>query len=363
MAKKVKISVNELFDPDVEFVSLVSSGANRTPFKLLKADKSEDKSMFQKLNGVFKKSFKPVVAQIWVDKSTKDLDAAKARILAAGFSIEKEEILEEQNAICFEQVAAEELPKGQGVEVIAVKMQDDDDLSVIVVTDKVFQPNYDTTDFNEAVSSRLYPGLEQACDAFKTVIVNGVWQSESHDEAVAKADKALSDFSSFISDMVSAIPMEAFKFDDASEETIRKQEWLLSHVEGRETAKEDAKVDTTKTTDGEDAVKDAAKAEDNTVTEGETADLPNLKAVVAEALEASLAPLRDALKGITERMDSVEKSAKENGEKTDRIAQHIPLANVLRVDDDYSHIAEKSNGGSVPYLDTGYFDDRTQKGQ
>lgn len=88
--RKVRIAASELHDTDVEFVSLVKRGANRIPLRITKADNGQEGTVTIDLSTHFRKEDdKAKTAKAETVQKAADIEAAKAALEAAGFTVTK----------------------------------------------------------------------------------------------------------------------------------------------------------------------------------------------------------------------------------------------------------------------------------
>lgn len=378
--RKVRVKVNELESADVQFVSLVSAGANRTPFKILKreGDKGDEMLDFGKLN-VFKDSapFKPFVAEVRIAKSSKDVDAALARVLAAGFSIADKS--ENESEFIYSQVKKDELPNGSDLKVVCVKSAED--IALIVVTAKAYAPNWAGTDFEEmAAQQAVFPGIGTALDTFRTVIANAIYDADDHAAAVKAVAKITKEFGAHVNALVAAIPSNAFKIEDMRAPQVAKHEWLLASAPSRVAAKAQAEKDAaTKAAEAE-----AAKATPTAKSEAQPPAAPDHSKTNGKGVEANdenghthdsakfvetaeglvrkaVEPVIEALKGVTDalakmngRVDGLAESVAKAEDGNKRLAKRLPLADAVETDEIATKGEAEEFENEIPLLDTGF---------
>jgi hypothetical protein len=201
---KIKMQANELKKVDIEFLSLVSRGANRSPFKVVKA---EDAAQPGGMVGAVKKFFAmsepaPQVVAVFVEKSA--LETTVPHLAAAGFKIEDWEALDE-GAILFKQEGFADCKA-----VVMVKSEPRVGLAVAHVAkladtfsgDLSFDPNVSVSGF--------YPGMNSAIGALQAKL--GTIVAEGGD-VVTKSQTELKSFSDYITQMLKALPESVWKFE------------------------------------------------------------------------------------------------------------------------------------------------------
>ena len=198
---KIETEANELVDVDVQFVSLVKRGANQVPFRYTK----QEDGMID-LAKLFKTTTAaPVVSAILVAKGA-NLDAAKARIEAAGFSTETMENTDD--GILFTQKDA------CGGPFTVIKFGDDVAVLMSNVAKFFESMNFDSTSFKEVMSQEgVFPSLHVAKSVLGATMMNIMESADSPSDAAELVGKAVDDFRTMVVGMVGNIPVEAFKLE------------------------------------------------------------------------------------------------------------------------------------------------------
>ncbi len=243
---QIKMPVHELEKVDVSWLSIVTTGANRVPFRITKSAQSDDgkeginMSMFR--NGLFgiQKAAEKAEVVSYLVKAGANLDAVKARIESAGGSVDDIRQLED-GASCVVQSEPEE-----GTELFVLKF-DEDTAAVLVNAKKFFESYADSTAFSENIGSAgFFPGLSMAFDAMWDTAWNILQSSDDTEEAVQKMESATSEFSSFISGLTRSIPQTAIKMEqkpgtvaqvEVQPDTVEKTEDGAEKIEKTETEK------------------------------------------------------------------------------------------------------------------------------
>jgi hypothetical protein len=213
---KIKILANELTDTDISAVSLVKHGANRVPFKVIKAEDAPELTVGQKITKLFEPSQPANVAAIYVKKSE---TAKYTKILEkAGFAIN---CTEDGGVSVFKQEGFDEANVGTLIQInkdVAVSLNKNVINSQKETLAKSFYGGCcypASTDFNDNVnSSMFYPGLSAATDALRDTIyavLDGVKSPSEIDLSTA-----LSAFGQYVSGLVSKLPESVFKIEFGS---------------------------------------------------------------------------------------------------------------------------------------------------
>ena len=195
---KVEVEANKLETPQVEWLSLVERGANRAPFKLMKAAKGTN---MINLNTLFTRKAEkqaPQVAAIAISKSV-PADKAAELVKAAGYSVEKMQKAED-GTLVFAQV--EDLEGAVPVQVN----------EAVVLVMKYFEPYSQDLGFSEAVKAQGFvPSVDMASRVMADKLSATLWSSEDKEGAVTAIEKCVTDFSAWVTTQARQIPSTAFK--------------------------------------------------------------------------------------------------------------------------------------------------------
>ena len=205
---KIKLNVNKLGDPTVNYISLVSRGANRIPFRIVKHEKQES-SMIDlaslNLSKLFKtekaaESTTPQPAIVgFVTMKDENFDLVKKHLKDAGFKISS--IAEEADgSVVFKQ--QDEMPE----EFAVLKMSD----ALLVLVDNL--------DAEGAVDGTIYESLLKE-DSFlpsQTIASQGMTlameeisaANEPTAEKVAKMELVTKDYNDYLAKLFSWVPSQ-----------------------------------------------------------------------------------------------------------------------------------------------------------
>ncbi len=371
---------HELSEADVQFISLVKRGANRIPFRITK---NGDQQMID-LSSIFKREpVKPAVYGIAVRKGA-ELDLAKQRIEAAGFSTENVE--EHDTATLFKQIEGE--PEG----VVYFKVDEDFAIGVTHLAKQFSGFEFDSNDFKEVMAVEgFFPGVGTAMEVLRGTIGNIMQKADDNTEASERIGAAIDDFKVFMTAMAKDIPMTAFKFEtvkvekgeagsEADAENKGSVEAAPRHASEPtpdQAASADAVDAVFKNEDGEGAEAAAAAGAGEGTGEGESEE----EAAAAAAADADPAPagdqgsagleqilketkslieslkgdlskeiagVQETVSGLSGRLDTVEQVAKAAKDAVGGIVAGKSPGEKVQ--------ASKMNGsgGVPPLLDTGY---------
>lgn len=281
-ARKLRLQCRELLDGDVEYISLVGRGANRTPFKKLASEAGitpEDGTVIR-FENVFKSAPKPTLGAVLVAKSSDRVETLKAHVAAAGYAVNQPNETDE----CITYVQATQPPNST-----PVVFKIDEDLAVLTYVEKGFA--LDPGTLGLAVEDKVFPGIGDALGALREAIGAAL----GSEDAVAKIEEAIASFAKYAKGIVAGAPVEAFKLDVAPQEftkqVTQKAENILTLVKASakktdDPPKEDAKAD--------DSPKDDVKQE---------SPVQKADASANEAVLAAIAGLTDTVKGIARKVD------------------------------------------------------------
>lgn len=224
----MKVKATKMTDADVEYLSLVESGANWAPIKVLKSEKG-GRPMIAMKGELFSEVFKtdnpevtPAVLAVMVTEGS-DLDAAKGCIEKAGLSIEEPKKV--KGGTVFMQKAAQEVPEGANRAVVRLS----DGLAAICTLEKAFEPWPGSSSFTENLNSMgFYPGLDIALEAFRETARGVARKAESPSDMASGLRQASEEFSTHISSMTQMLPAEVFKLEDAAQEAPKEKQTTVT---------------------------------------------------------------------------------------------------------------------------------------
>jgi hypothetical protein len=204
-----EIEARELSGATVSHVALVKRGAIRSPFKVQKTDENQENLSMFNLGRVdlFKREALPAAVVAVIARKGADLDAVKARVTAAGFSVEKSE--EAETGIFFRQGDGP-LPK----EALLVKLDGDVAVAVANVAKGFSSYNGQSTMFGEMMAQEgFFPGCSMAVGTLMDTVGNIMYKAADPSEAKTQVAKAFEDAKAYVTGLVEAIPVTAFKLD------------------------------------------------------------------------------------------------------------------------------------------------------
>jgi hypothetical protein len=275
---RVKLLANELTDGEIDFVSLVKHGANRSPFKIIKTEDLPEGSRMDnlkdKLNAMFGKTEAGVSA--WFVKSGEE-EAYISRIQNAGYSTDNAERMGDVTIYKQEGFDAD-----RDVSLVAI------DCNLGMAFDRVvkeFAPYPMSADFDENIgAAAFFPGLHNAMEALAESIWNALNSSTDTSTAGDTIDKNLRSFRSHVNALVKNLPASVIKME---------YEGLANGIGGSTLDSDAAEV--IKTEDGKmTTIKEAMAGDLAGLNETEGRDMAVLKAADARADAATIA---DAAQG------------------------------------------------------------------
>jgi hypothetical protein len=242
----MKIPLNELTDAAVSHISLVDRGANREPFRIIKAEGDMKMLDFSKgFQGLFTKSEDRPAAIVAVAFSKQFDPKAAAEILGeAGLSFGDAVSTDAALTFPIGDATAEDV---EGA--LIFKISDDVAAAIRYDEPETVRKGYtgydfESTDFKTVVgTNKSLPMIGVAMSGLQDVVWNIMSNSDTVEVAKSDIKKALKDFSGMVLGIVDNIPATAFKLEAAVQKAAAV----------KKTENGDPKADTT--TKGEDAPK------------------------------------------------------------------------------------------------------------
>lgn len=322
---KVKMTLNQLSDVDVQFISLVSRAASRLPFKAMKSDDiNEEGDMKNKsfagldLTTIFRrKSDAPTVVGV-VTRKGESLDAVKAKIEEAGFTVG--DVIDNDDGTLLYKQDHDDTALGSPV---VVRMSDD--VALVMKGFSSYSLSVDTgSSFAEVCAAQgFYPGVYAFSETLTDSIRTAVYDADTPSAASAAVGKILDEAKAYIQSLVAHLPEKAFKMDSLiAAEAVAKAEQPAPVAEVTTTAEGDQATQLEVKAEGDEVVVEVegelevkadtievveVKAEGDVVVEVKadepvTAEVDAAKAVkadesaaIATAIATALAPLMTGL--------------------------------------------------------------------
>lgn len=350
---RIKTTLKEMKEADVRFISLVTRGANRIPFRIVKSDKENGMIDLGNIKKVLKgekvtpKSEAPeVVAVVVMDHDEATLEGVKKALADNGLTFDKATKNEDGTVV----LASGDLPADAHI----VRLSED-----MAVVMKGFAPYGEalsnSTNFSDVMAAQgYYQGLRTACDAAVSTISNILYKAESGVDASSKVSDVLSKFSTYVNTLTKGLPTSAFKAEVAVAEVVKSakdkmkekgdgmacpegvdpKKWAEMSDAEKKAWKPKAKKE-----DGQGAEEGAPAGEGSAPTanaEGEGAAPAQGAAAGAEKSEESgaalkavmeqLSALSEAVKGVSGEVAKVAKSQGELSGRVDEIARKAETA-------------------------------------
>lgn len=213
---KIEIEANELRNGEIEKLSLVTHGAIRQPFKILKTEEMEGSK-----TGGLKKTLTNLFGQDQSQDEEKRVAALFIRksvakkwlplIRKQGFRVEKEHASLEGDILVLKQEGFTDDCKGS---VIALNP----DVAVqLTHVSKFFDPFPASSSFADNVAAgSFWPGMHNAMDSLAETVWNVLNESDSPDDAASAVAKQIKAFSSHLNNLVAELPTTVFKMEQES---------------------------------------------------------------------------------------------------------------------------------------------------
>ena len=216
MGKLVEIDGHELKNGNIEKISLVTHGAIRQPFKILKTEEIDA----AKTGGI-----KNVLSKVFGQDHTRDQEDAIAALFVRksvaqkwlplirkqGFRVEKEHASLEGDILVLKQEGFTDECDGS---VIALNP----DVAVQLTTvSKFFDPFPASSSFSDNVAAgSFWPGMHNAMESLAETVWNVLNESDSPDDAASEVAKQVKAFSSHLNNLVAELPGTVFKMEQES---------------------------------------------------------------------------------------------------------------------------------------------------
>ena len=216
MGKLVEIEAHELKNGEIEKISLVTHGAIRQPFKILKTEEI-DASKTGGIKNVLSKVFgqehtrdeEDQIAALFVRKSVAQKWLPLIR--KQGFRVEKEHASLEGDILVLKQEGFTDECDGS---VIALNPDVAVQLSSV---SKFFDPFPASSSFADNVAAgSFWPGMHNAMESLAETVWNVLNDSDSPDDATAEVAKQVKAFSSHLNNLVAELPGTVFKMEQES---------------------------------------------------------------------------------------------------------------------------------------------------
>ena len=253
---KIKMNVTKLGDPTVNYISLVSRGANRIPFRIVKHDKQESHMIDLASLNISKLLKGEKVAAVteaqptivgFVTMKDENFDAVKDGLKNAGFLVSKQ-VEESDGSIVFKQV--DEIPE----EFTVLKMND----ALLVLVDGV--------DTDDLVGGTIYesllkeesfiPSPDIATEGMALAMGEIASSQDTPQDKVAKMELVTKDHNGYLSKLFSWVPARLTELAKELEANIADHKIISGSLTG-----EVQSPDKSKTTTGiDDGGKDGVEA-------------------------------------------------------------------------------------------------------
>lgn len=260
---KVKLKVTKLSNPTAMFISLVKRGANRAPFKIIKADKEHtmiDLGNLFNRNKVEKQEKPTIVGVVFENREDKTVFCELLKKHNLRDDIPKET---EDGTVIYFQTEDKEIDNFS-----IIKM--DGELVLLVKSFSPYNLSSNSSFADKVNAGGFYVSIDSACSVLRESIYNEMSMTMNPSDAATKVKVVLDDFSGYVSGLISQLPITAFKMDKeytdirkAELEKAEKEEEVISNKqeeskEEEDREEEDKQVETKK--DENDSIKELLSA-------------------------------------------------------------------------------------------------------
>jgi hypothetical protein len=216
VGKLVEVEAHELKNGEIEKISLVTHGAIRQPFKILKT---------AEINASKTGGIKDTLAKVFGSDHTSDDEHKIAALFVRksvaqkwlplirkqGFRVEKEHASLEGDIVVLKQEGFTDDCAGS---VIALNPDVAVQLSHV---SKFFDPFPASSSFADNVAAgSFWPGMHNAMESLAETVWNVLNEAESPDDAAADVAKQIKAFSSHLNNLVAELPTTVFKMEQES---------------------------------------------------------------------------------------------------------------------------------------------------
>jgi len=216
VGKLVEIEAHELKNGEIEKISLVTHGAIRQPFKILKTAEIDSKT-----TGGIKNVLSKVFGQDHTHDDESKIAALFVRKAVAqkwlplirkqGFRVEKEHASIEGDILVLKQEGFTDECDGS---VIALNPDVAVQLSHV---SKFFDPFPASSSFADNVAAgSFWPGMHNAMESLAETVWNVLNEADSPDDAASDVAKQIKAFSSHLNNLVAELPTTVFKMEQES---------------------------------------------------------------------------------------------------------------------------------------------------
>ena len=214
---KVEVEAHELKNGEIEKISLVTHGAIRQPFKILKTEEIHTDTSKPGLIGTLSKVFgqdhskddEDRIAALFVRKSVAQKWLPLIR--KQGFRVEKEHASLEGDILVLKQEGYSDECEGS---VIALNP----DVAVqLTSVSKYFDPFPASSSFSDNVAAgSFWPGMHNAMESLAETVWNVLNEADSADDAASDVAKQVKAFSNHLNNLVKELPKTVFKMEQES---------------------------------------------------------------------------------------------------------------------------------------------------
>lgn len=358
----VKTTLRKLSNVKVSHVSLVERGANRIPFRIIKAQKPEESAVSIDLAKRFKQESvqKPeVVGIITFDRGEVLMPAINEALTGAGFSVDNVR-KEEDGTVYFEQSATVD-----GEETHLIRLSDQ--MAVVVKGLSEVSAELTAAPFAERLKAQGYfEGVRNSTNVFSQALVAIL--SNDQETSAVKAEEQLKglieDFGNYVMTLTSALPATVFKADESlCALSVSKDEQTETEVDLTEppTPKVEIQVDTNTQTEvvksdaADDALVAKAKAEQEAATAKGIAEI--VKAAM-EPIATAMTAMVESFKALSVKQDAMDIELKTATVKAEKAEKAVTTTTTAQAQSDPSKPASaavaKGEDSHVELFDTAY---------
>jgi len=366
---KAKVKVRVLEDVTATGISLVKRGANRVPFRIVKNEKTEDRTMGLDIGNLFlkKRDNTPVIVGVALAKgeypesllaSLKDcgIDGTFDQSQDGTTLVKSDAYVEDQN------VTGIKLSNGV--------------VALVTNLEKGLDRSMQTSFANSVVVNSVMPSIRVATETFSEMIWDMTYESMSKAETTEAVGNMLDDFKTYVMGTLNAVPESLYKMEKLDIVPVTKSEDDTSESGTEDSSAEadasadasaDADAATGDTEDSADSGADSADATDagdaagdgdtDTAADADTGDTEVKKAEDTAAITALTSQVELLVKGVgklselPEVVAALEKRIKKTEDVTDKVALSVHGTTISTTDEDSNQASEVVKSETTPMFE------------
>jgi hypothetical protein len=202
---KVLVKGSELTNADINFISLVKRGANRSPFKVIKADDDPDTSIVGAVKGLFRMSEPdPTVVAVFVKKE--NYDTVKEHLEKSGFNIK--DASESDDVVLVKQEGFADCKQA-----LMLQLSPNVVMAIGNIAKHAETFNGSMEFDSEVKQTGFYPGISKSTDALRDTLFAIATDEVNKTDISGRMQMACDACGKYLSEISKALPPEVWKFE------------------------------------------------------------------------------------------------------------------------------------------------------